>query len=310
LSENADAVQQPHTLAAEDRDLPFYTWPARGNARGVVQMLHGLAEHAGRYARFAAAANERNYTVVAHDHRGHGPACAPHRLGHFANRDGWAKVIGDVDTVRTYVRRRYRKLPLILLGHSMGSYIAQSYVMQHEHAVDGLILSGTTLPQRLPVRFGHALAWALSTLRGPTSSGALMNRLSFGSFNERFEPTRTNFDWLSRDALEVDRYVDDPLCGVNASNKLWQDLLGGLLTISRSRDFARVSDALPLLIFGGELDPVGGEERLTRLARTYERTGLADVTLNVYPNGRHEMLNEINRAEVMEDLLDWMDERF
>ena len=212
-----------------------------------MQILHGLAEHAGRYERFAAAANKQGYTVVAHDHRGHGPKCAPHRLGHFADRQGWSKVIADVDVVRTYIRSRFEAVPLVLFGHSMGSYVAQSYVMRHADVVDGLILSGSTWPQRGPVSLARGLAWFLSTLRGPTSRGSLMTKLSFGAFNKRFEPVRTRFDWLSRDENEVDRYIDDPLCGATSSNQLWHDLLGGILEIGQAESLARLTKTLPLL---------------------------------------------------------------
>ncbi len=131
--------------------------------------------------------------------------------------------------------------------------------------------------------------------------------MSFGQFNKRFAPNRTEFDWLSRDEQEVDEYVADPLCGAPSGSRLWYDLFGGLLEISRESALRKVPTVLPILITGGELDPVGGAKALTRLAAEYEATGHENVTLKLYPGGRHEMVNETNRDEVTADILAWID---
>jgi len=296
----------PASVDTGDRRIAIHEWPAKKEPRAVVQILHGLAEHSARYDRFAQAATAEGIAVVAHDHRGHGPDYAPDSLGHFADRNGWFRVIADVETVRTTIRSGYRRLPLVLFGHSMGSYIAQCFCMRFPHPADALILSGSTWPNRSEVRVARAIAWLLARLRGPRSAGKLMNRLSFGKFNDRFRPNRTEFDWLSRDPKEVDAYIDDPLCGAISSNRLWVDLLGGLLEISDPKSIARIPADLPVLITGGELDPVGGRPALETLAAKWRDQGKKNLTLKIYDGGRHEMLNETNRDEVTADLLAWI----
>ena len=300
-------LELPARVDNEGREIDLRRWPAAEETAGVIQILHGLAEHSARYDRFARAANERGYAVVAHDHRGHGPQFAPDALGHFADRDGWARVVDDVDAVTRSIRETIGDKPIVLLGHSMGSYIAQSYVMRYPARIQRLILSGSTWPNRFEVRVARLIAALIAAVRGPGSPGALMDRLSFGKFNDRFQPNRTAFDWLSRDAAEVDRYIDDPLCGHLSSNRLWVDLLGGLLEISRPASIAGIADDLPVLITGGAVDPVGGAGALSRLADAYRKAGKTKVTLKLYPDGRHEMLNEINRDEVTRDILDWIE---
>lgn len=276
-------------------------------ARGIVQILHGLAEHAARYERFARVCTQCGYVVAAHNHRGHGETCADGGLGHYADDGGWGKVIGDVALVQKNVLARYPDLPLALFGHSMGSYIAQAFVMRHPEAVRALILSATTCAPRLKMKIGHWLAAVEAWRHGGRSVSERLNALSFGDFNRRFAPNRTEFDWLSRDEAEVDRYDSDPLCGAPSSNRLWHDLTGGILEITSSRALRRVPSDLPILITGGEFDPVGGAKGLGLLADRYRGTGHANVTLTVYPEGRHEMLNETNRDQVTADILDWID---
>ena len=304
MSANADTL--PDAVEATGRSIPVYNWPADGSPRAVVQILHGLSEHAGRYARFAAALNQAGISVVAHNHRGHGPMYAD-RLGHFADRGGWDSVLGDVHHVRKVIAAQFDGVPHVLLGHSMGSYIAQAYAMRHPERMERLILSGSTWPNRSEVKSARALAWLLSAVFRPASAANLLGSASFGKFNKHFKPNRTAFDWLSRDEQEVDRYVEDPLCGAVSSNRLWYDLLGGLLEISEDGAQKKVPADIPILITGGELDPVGGKTALTRLAAGYHESGHPHVKLKLYPEARHEILNETNRDEVTADVLTWIE---
>jgi len=303
LSNEADELLD--AVEATGRSIPVYNWPAEGAPRAVVQVLHGLSEHAGRYSRFATALNEAGISVVAHNHRGHGPMYAV-RLGHFADHGGWDSVLGDVHHVRRVVAAQFEGLPHVLFGHSMGSYVAQAYAMRHPETVERLILSGSTWPNRGEVKSARLVAWLLSTLFGAASAGNFLGKASFGKFNKQFRPNRTEFDWLSRDEEEVDRYVEDPLCGALSSNRLWYDLLTGLMEISEPGALKKVPAAAPILVIGGELDPVGGKAALTRLSAGYHESGHMRVKLKLYAEGRHEMLNEINRDEVIADILAWI----
>lgn len=294
-------------IAPSGRRIAVRTWRA-WEPRAVVQVLHGLAEHIDRYERFATACNRRSIAVVGHDHRGHGSAAEETQLGHFGDKDGWSRVIDDAYAVFRGTERTYHGLPIILLGHSMGSYIAQDLVMRKMPAIAGLLLSGSTWPKRRDVRFARLLASVACALGRRRAPSQLLDKMLFKAYNKQFEPNRTAFDWLSRDELEVDRYVHDAKCGSLSTYGLWRELFGGLLSISTREALRKVPEELPILITGGEVDPVGGAAALQRLAAEYAATDHSDVTVKLYPEGRHEMLNETNRDGVTADWLDWIDD--
>lgn len=298
------------TLTASDGHRVLVTqWQSSGGAApaAVVQILHGLGEHLGRYERFAEACCDAGLAVIGHNHRGHGPHTAADDLGHFADRDGWNKVVDDALEVQRFAGRTWADKPVVLLGHSMGSYIAQSVAARKSDRLAALILSASTLSPRLQLRSARLLARLTIWRHGGRHRSAFLNQLGLGGFNKRFAPNRTDFDWLSRDDAEVDKYVADPLCGFMLSNRFWHDLLGGLLEISSPATLRRIPPDLPILITGGELDPVGGKKGMTQLTHAYERTGHHQLTLKMYAGGRHEMLNETNREEFTRELLGWVE---
>ena len=300
-------MESLEAISPDGRRIPLCVWPTAA-PRAVVQLLHGLAEHIGRYDRFADACNRHGFAVVGHNHRGHGAQDGNGQLGHYADHDGWSRVIDDAYAVYRAIDRRYPSTPILLFGHSMGSYIAQSLVMRKAPAIRALILSGSTWPNRLEIKLARGLAFIACTLRGRRRLSTLFDKLLFKGYNETFAPNRTSFDWLSRDGDEVDRYVADPLCGGLSSNALWAELFGGLIEISSPAMLGKVPHQLPLLVTGGEADPVGGKKALHRLAAEYEATNHPDVSLMLYTDARHEMLNELNRDAVTSDWLAWIDE--
>jgi alpha-beta hydrolase superfamily lysophospholipase len=294
--------------ALDGRPIPVHIWkPESGEPRCIVQVLHGLSEHAARYGRFGQAASEAGIAVVAHDHRGHGSQAK--RLGHFADDEGWRKVLGDVGRVQEFIRENHPGTPIVLLGHSMGSFIAQASVIRSDSNLAGLILSGSSFGSRLRIRLARLVAALEIWRHGVWAPSELMNKLNFQAFNKPFEPARTEFDWLSGDDEEVDRYIADPLCGAIASGGLWRDLTGGLLEIMSVNALRRIPATLPILITGGARDPVGGLPGMTRLYKAYEASGHRNVTLKIYPDARHEILNETNRKAVTRDLLAWIEGR-
>ena len=305
-----DTIPLPSSITTDDsHEILLRCWLPESRPKACVQILHGLAEHSARYERFANAVTVRGLAVIAYDHRGHGAAYAEGTPAHFADRDGWERVVADVGYVNRAIRQAMPATPLVLLGHSMGSYIAQSFAMRAPETIDLLILSGSTAPNRAEVRIARGLAWLIAAFTRAASPARLMNTLSFGKFNDAFKPNRSEFDWLSRDPSEVDKYIADSHCGQLASNRLWFDLLGGLLQISTPDAIGRLPKDLPVLIAGGELDPVGGKPGLTQLHEAYAASGLTDASLRLYPEGRHEMLNETNRDAVTADILDWIEAR-
>ena len=298
--------QQRQLTASDDHVINVYDWRADDDVTptAVIQVLHGLGEHAARYERFAKACNSRQLAVVAHNHRGHG---ALDGFGHFADADGWDKTIADVLQVRQDIAAQYPQVPVVLLGHSMGSYIAQSFVMRHGGNNAALILSASTLSPRFEARSAHIAATVFALVSGKRRVSRLLNHQALGKLNDSFTPKRTGYEWLSRDEEEVDHYVADPLCGGQYSNQLWSDLTGGLLEITARKALASVRTDMPILILGGGDDPLGGQPGLTRLADAYRNAGHDGVALTIYPGGRHEMLNETNRNEVINDIINWVE---
>ncbi|BBP78989.1 hypothetical protein PHLH7_50930 [Pseudomonas sp. Ost2] len=283
-------------------------WLPEGEPKALVLLSHGMAEHSGRYARLAAALCEAGYGLYAHDQRGHGKTAEHGVLGHFADRDGWCAVVSDLASLNQRIGEEQPGKPIILLGHSMGSYIAQAYLLHHSASLQGAILSGSNFQPVALYRAASAIARGERWRQGAKSRSALIDWLSFGSFNKAFKPTRTAFDWLSRDPEEVDKYVSDPLCGFRCTNQLWIDLLGGLQQISKARNLKQIDPGLPLLVMGGERDPVSEGKRLKDLADALREAGSQNLQLSVYPQARHELFNETNRDEVTADVLHWLEQ--
>ncbi|AMB85499.1 alpha/beta hydrolase [Pseudomonas agarici] len=281
-------------------------WLPEGEPRALVLLSHGMAEHSGRYARLAGALCEAGYGLYAHDQRGHGKTAEHGVLGYFADRDGWCAVVSDLASVNQRIGEQHPGLPVILLGHSMGSYIAQAYLLHHSASLQGAILSGSNCQPVTLYRAAATIARCERWRQGAGGRSALLDWLSFGSFNKAFKPTRTAFDWLSRDPEEVDKYLNDPLCGFRCTNQLWIDLLGGLQQISKARNLTQIDPGLPLLVMGGERDPVSNGKRLQNLADALRQAGSQNLQLSVYPQARHELFNETNRDEVTADVLQWL----
>lgn len=299
--------------------LYTYRWEPETPPKAVVQIAHGMAEHAGRYARFAAALNDSGYAVYAEDHRGHGQTNPPQTNppgakqsdsghGYFTDQAGFDTVVEDLYAVSERIRRDHPTLPLFLFGHSMGSFLARAYAARHGDDLAGLILSGTAGSQGVLGKAGAAIAALEIKVRGRTATSHLMNMLTFGQYNRPFGPNRTEFDWLSRDPKEVDAYVSDALCGNVFTAGFYADLLGGLERINDKAVVAKVPTSLPIQLIAGSLDPVGaGGKGVLQVAEQYRAAGVEDVSLHLYVGARHEVLNETNRDEVTADVISWLD---
>jgi alpha-beta hydrolase superfamily lysophospholipase len=300
---------QAFWLNASDA-APLYVnkWFADAAPKGVVMIAHGMAEHSGRYARLAHALVDAGFAVYAHDQRGHGRSAEHGTFGHYADQEGWQKVVGDLACINHHIRREYPETSIFLLAHSMGSYIAQAYLMQHSCSLQGAILSGSNYQPVALYRLASLIARFERWRQGPTGRSALLDFLSFGSFNKAFKPNRTNFDWLSRDPAEVDKYINDPLCGFRCTNQYWLDFLGGLQQVTPRGSLLQIDSNLPLLIIGGASDPVSDGKRLKDLAKALSNAGASQLQVNIYPQARHELFNETNRDEVTADLINWLEQ--
>jgi alpha-beta hydrolase superfamily lysophospholipase len=266
-----------YSLGATGVALACYEWLPVGRPVGVVQIAHGRGEHALRYSAFANDCRAAGLAVYANDHRGHGATAQPGQLGSFGAA-GFGALVDDMAALTLSVRSINPGTPVILLGHSMGSFAAQMFVGRHARLLSGLVLSGSAA---LDLRYAGS--------SGPTD------------YNARCKPERTPFDWLSRDESAVDAYIADPLCGFPLDSASQQSMVA-----SAPRMLPPVLDRLPVLLLTGDQDPVNGNLLWFHPLVERYRTAGAAVTVQSYEGGRHEMLNEINRAEVKAALIDWI----
>ncbi|HKA93585.1 MAG TPA: alpha/beta hydrolase [Acidimicrobiia bacterium] len=270
-------------------DLLVRHWPADGPTRAVVQISHGLAEHSARYGRLAAALNAAGFEVDAHDHRGHGGSVRDGtELGHFGP-DGWNALVEDLVTVSEAVDTRSGGVPRVILGHSMGSFAVQQYLLDHSTDIAAAVLTGTS---------------AIDVIFGALDADASLDRMPG---NEAFEG-RTDFDWLSRDAAEVDLYISDPACGFATDSSALADMAAAAKQPVEGDVLRSIRPDLPILLMSGSADLLSAAMALVELvAQRYRDAGVRDVTVIGYQDARHEIFNETNRDEVTADLVDWLE---
>lgn len=281
-------------------------WEPTGALRGSVLISHGMAEHISRYARLADRLNAAGYAVFGYNHLGHGEE-APLK-GYAGDNDGWGNMVGDLDSVIRFAKTYFPGAPLVLLGHSMGSFLAREYVLRHPHGADALVLSGTGWHPKPLCVAGKLMASVFCALGDPRAASRALDRLAFSANNKPFHPARTAFDWLSRDEAEVDKYVADPLCGFVFTAGGFRDLFGGLYALADLDRLKALPESLPVLLISGASDPVSdGGKGVHTIAGQYLKAGLQDVAVRLYEGARHELFNEINREDVYRDLIAWLD---
>lgn len=285
-------------------------WRPEGAPRAVVQIVHGVAEHMGRYDHFARYLADHGFAVCGEDHLGHGKTVDDGKYGYFGRKDGWTLVSADVRRLRVLMGERFPGAPYFLLGHSMGSFLARTYLCAYPGTVDGCILSGTGQEKPALVAAGRAAARAVCALRGPEAVSPLLNKLSLGAYNDQFKPTRTTADWICRDEAVVDAYLKDPFCTFLPTAGMFRDMMEGLQYISDEDALSQMDPSTPVYLFSGDRDPVGANgEGVKRVYGFFKDHGTADLTMKLYPGGRHEMLNEIDKGEVYADVLAWLEKR-
>lgn len=286
----------------------LYRWLPQGDPVASIQIIHGMAEHGARYARLAKALTGAGYAVYAQDLPGHGrSAHSPNELGHFP--EGWHGALRQINEVRGLVEREQQDVPLFMLGHSMGSFLLQHYVVEHGIGLAGAVFSATS-GDLGPLRaVGLALMRAEALWYGQRHPSAIADRLTFKDFNRKFRPNRTEFDWLTRDEAEVDRYIADPRCGFRCSSGLWSELLRACGSLGAPQRLRAIPQNMPVLIIGGSADAATNGEKGPRvLEQHYRAARLQDVNVRIYEDARHELLNETCCDEVTNDLLTWLKE--
>ena len=284
-------------------------WTPEGAPRAVVQIVHGVAEHIGRYDPAAHFLASHGYVVCGGDHLGHG-LTAGGKFGYFGPKNGWDFVAQDVRRLRELAGERYPGLPYVILGHSMGSFLTRTYLIRWPGTVNAAVLSGTGQESAAAVAFGKALSGALCKAKGPDYVSKTVNDLSLGAYNRAFKPNRTPSDWLSRDEAQVDIALADPLCSFMPTVAMFRDMMGGLQFIADKDGLSKMNKDTPIYFLSGDNDPVGAMGAgVRKVEGMFRSAGCKDITVKLYPGGRHEMFNEINRQEVFDDLLAWIESK-
>lgn len=291
-------------------DLVTYFWECE-QPKGIIHIIHGMSEHAARYNEFALHLNQYGYLVFASDLRGHGKTAGSlDKVGMFAMQDGWNKVVGDVINLSKELDQKYGDLPLYLLGHSMGTFIARSVAILCPPEIDGYIFSATAGHPGLLGKIGVRLSNLNLKMMGKKNRSNMMTKLAFGDFNKKYPDKRTEKDWLTKEEAIVDEYIADPYCMQTFTSQFYNDLLNGVLHVNETFQIRKMEQNKPILMFAGDMDPVGDYGvGVKEVYDKFKKAGIEDVTLKMYESGRHEMLNEINREEVYTMIVDWLDSK-
>ena len=289
-------------------DIHAIEWTPDGKVRGVVQIVHGMQEFIDRYADFARYLNGLGFVVTGNDHLGHGGSIrSENYFGYFAEKDGNGRVIADIRRLFRLTREKYQGVPYFLLGHSMGSFLARQYLCLYGSSLTGAVISGTAWHPAPECLFGMGLCRLLAAIKGWRYRSELINNIAMGGYTKRIHPLRTPQDWLTRDTKIVDEYRADKRTQFIFTLNAYYNMFKGLYFISRRANVKRVPSSLPVFFIAGEEDPVGSYGAgVKRAAMSMREAGVRDVVCRLYPQDRHEVLNELNKEEVYKDIAGWM----
>lgn len=288
-------------------NLNVIIWETEKEPIGVLQIVHGMAEYIDRYDNFAKYMTEQGFNVIGHDHLGHGHSVSDeHDYGFFAEENGDKIIIEDMHSVTQYAREKWEDLPNFILGHSMGSFCLRQYLTKYSNDVSGAIIMGTGWIPSAAALLGKTIATNTCKSKGSHTVNPLLIKLTLEPYNKPFAPARTNCDWLSRDEKQVDLYVNDKLCGFDFTAGAYKDFFTILEKIAKNRQLIGMRKSLPILITSGSVDPVGGKKACEKLNAQYKRCGIDDVTLKLWENDRHEILNELDKSDVYRYIYNWL----
>lgn len=288
-------------------NLNVIIWETEKEPIGVLQIVHGMAEYIDRYDNFAKYMTEHGFNVIGHDHLGHGHSVSDERdYGFFAEENGDKIIIEDMHSVTQYAREKWEELPNFILGHSMGSFCLRQYLTKYSNDVFGAIIMGTGWIPSTAALLGKTIATNTCKSKGSHTVNPLLIKLTLEPYNKPFAPARTNCDWLSRDEKQVDLYVNDKLCGFDFTAGAYKDFFTILEKIAKNRQLIGMRKSLPILITSGSVDPVGGKKACEKLNAQYKRCGIDDVTLKLWENDRHEILNELDKSDVYQYIYNWL----
>ncbi len=305
--------QKDFTFLSSDGKTMLHgiSWEPEGQIIAVLQIVHGVAEYIARYDGFARFLNEQGIAVVGHDHLGHGQSVTANGTPvYFGDGNTWQTVVDDVYLLHNHLKKTYPNVPHLLMGHSMGSFVVRSYLIRYPGTVKAAIIMGTGWQGGLKLTAGIAIANVIAR-GGADKISNMVTGLAFGPYLKPFKPIRTQVDWLSADADNVDAYIADPLCGSPPTVGLFREMLRGIRFNQKFRNLDKMDGKTPILLISGAQDPVGDLSAGVRQTYAeFKRSGVADCTLKLYPGLRHEILNEkAMQQTVYEDIWNWMKER-
>ena len=295
---SADGKNQLHlSLWEPDGEYP----------RAVLQIVHGMSEYVDRYEDFAKYLTQNGFAVIGNDHLGHGQSVkSDDDLGYFAEKDGDKIVIEDLHSVLLFAKDKWLGVPTFILGHSMGSFFVRQFLTKYSVEVDGAIIMGTGFIPDAAAKIGMSVSSLICKTKGEKYRSKMLEDLTLGSNNKPFAPNRTADDWLSRDEKVVDDYIADKLCGFRFTAKAYNDFFKIIHSLATNKNANGIAKTLPILITSGEVDPVGGKTACEKLLFKYESAKIVDTSLKLYPNDRHEILNELDKQTVYSNIADWM----
>ena len=303
-------MNQFHLISSDNIQVAAYSWLPKEKPVAVMQIVHGMQEHAGRYDKFARWLNERGIAVYAEDHIGHGKTAENEKeLSHFPRKDDWQRQVELLHELTLVIKSEHPGLPVIILGHSMGSVLLQTYMIRYGYEADGYILSGAIRQTLFMANAGILLVKVLSFLFGSEDRSKLIVRMGYGQYNKRFMPMRTKCDWLCRDEMIVDEYLASPLCGKRLTNMFYYNFFQGFRIIAQPKNLAKIPSGKPVLIIAGQEDAAGffGKAPL-KIKELLTRYAKASIELKLFAGARHEVLNETNKEEVYNEIILWTQE--
>ena len=325
LSETDDEPEEDVELSAQvydmekstflsndgDTDVAYYVFTPRGaKPKAIIQLSHGMCEYMLRYEPLARALCAKGYIFCGNDHLGHGyTAETEEDLGYTASFGGSAILVKDVHKLTRIMKTEYPQLPVVLIGHSMGSFVARLYIEHYADELSAAVIVGTGGPEA-PAAMGKKLAQIIINKEGERSRSELLDKLAFGKYNKKFKKETVPHAWLTRDEEIRERYDGDKFCNYKFTARGFYDLFDMLSAVSKKSWAKKIRKDLPILIMSGDMDPVGNYGKGVK--KVYDRlaaAGVKDVTVRLYTDGRHELFNEINKEVVIKNTVDWIESR-
>ena len=301
-------------MKMSDGNVNFiHSWVPETEPKAVVLLSHGMAEHGARYDRFGNILTENGYALYCEDHRGHGKTARLAKengtgdFGYLADRKGFFRVVDDIHEEALMLKAKYPGKKIFIFGHSFGSFVTQCFIEKYGNDIDGAVICGTAGPRKAMVGCAKVVGNVVKFFTGKRHYSKFMDGLAFGSYNAKLKPARTNFDWLSRDESQVDKYIADDWCGFLCTIGFFCDMFSGLSFIHKNKNMKMVPQNLPVFFIDGTGDPVGDYSKtVVNLSEIYKANGVKDVSIKLYEDARHELLNEINKEEVEADVLSFI----